>query len=299
MEFRFGSHDTGGARLRFAEAGDAANPLLLCLHGFPEFWIAWRPVMERLADRFHVVAPDQRGYGGSTAPADVDAYRARNLVADIDSLADRLSPGKPFVLAGHDWGASVAYAFAIARPERLTHLIVANGVHPACFQRAIFEDAEQRRASQYINTLRLPDIETRLAEDGYRRLLRMMTEFSEADWMTPQLAAQYRAAWSGPGVLSGMLNWYRASPIEVPEAGRAGAGLFTDPRHAGESALAVRVPHLVCGERPTRRLRPSCLADLADFVPDLTVQRFAGRGHWILHENPDGVAAAIRDFAAA
>src|SRR5690606_6379840 len=117
---------------------------ILMLHGFPEYRAAWEKVMRRLADSFHVVAPDLRGYGLSSKPEGVETYRARHLVADVSALAEALSPGRPFVLAGHDWGASVAYAYAFAHPDRLSRLVIANGVHPACFQRAIFQDGEQR-----------------------------------------------------------------------------------------------------------------------------------------------------------
>src|SRR5690606_18272097 len=146
-------------------------------------------------------------------PDGVDSYRVRHMVADLASLADALSPDRPFVLAGHDWGASVAYAYAMAHPARLSHLVIANGVHPVCFQRAIFRDEGQRGASQYINRLRAPDAEARLSEDGYRRLLRMIEGFSQASFMDEAMRKQYVEAWSRPGALTGMLNWYRASPL--------------------------------------------------------------------------------------
>ena len=178
MDFRFGHHDTGEVRLHYAEAGDPAKPLIICLHGFPEYWAGWRKVMEDLSGDFHVVAPDQRGYNLSGKPQGIEAYRARHMAADLASLADRLSPGRPFALAGHDWGASVAYGFAFAHPERLTHLVVANGVHPVCFQRAILDDPAQREASQYIDKLREPATDARLVEDGCRRAFRMIEGFS-------------------------------------------------------------------------------------------------------------------------
>src|SRR5690606_15256312 len=130
--------------------------------------------------------------------------------------ADSLSPGRPFALAGHDWGASVAYAYAFAHPQRVSHLVIANVVHPVCFQRAILEDEDQRKASQYINRLTAADAEARLAEDGHRRLLRMIEGFSHASFMDETLKAAYRDAWTRPGALTAMLNWYRAAPLIVP-----------------------------------------------------------------------------------
>ncbi len=293
---RFGETISGEVTIRYAEMGDPAAPLILMLHGFPEYRAAWEKVMRRLAGSFHVVAPDQRGYGLSSKPQGVEAYRARHLVADVAALADVLSPGKPFVLAGHDWGASVAYAYAFAHPGRLSRLVIANGVHPACFQRAIFEDGEQRRASQYMNRLRAPDAEERLSEDRYARLMRMIAGFSRSDWMTDAEADAYRAEWSRPGALTAMLNWYRASQVIVPEPGAVPppAPILDIP----VAQLTVRMPHLLLWGEADEALRPACYKRLAEFAPRLTVRTVPNAGHWILHERPDEVAAAIRAFCA-
>lgn len=292
---RFMSFDAAAVRLSVAVAGDPSAPLVLCLHGFPEYWAGWREVMGELARHHFVVAPDQRGYNTSSKPAGIDAYRVRHLVADIAALADHLSPGRPFVLAGHDWGASVAYGYAFAHPQRLSHLVVANGVHPVCFQRAILDDPAQREASQYINKLRDPATDTRLVEDDCRRAFRMIEGFSPTPWMTEEARAHYRAAWTQPGAMTAMLNWYRASPILVPEPG---ADVANQPLVLSlpESDFAVRMPHLVIWGEDDVALRPSCLDGLDRFAPDLTVERVAGAGHWILHEKPADAAEAIRRF---
>jgi pimeloyl-ACP methyl ester carboxylesterase len=294
MTFRFDEHDTGAVRLHLAMAGSPDKPLLICLHGFPEFWGAWGEVMERLADDFFIVAPDQRGFNQSSKPEGVDAYRVKHMVADLKSLADRFSPDRPFVLAGHDWGASVAYAYAFAHPARLSHLVIANGVHPVCFQRAIFEDEEQRRASQYINRLKAADAEDLLSADGYRRLLRMIDGFSTADFMTGEMRGAYFDAWSCDGALTAMLNWYRASPIAVPAPGEtAPPSLVLD---MPADAFKVAMPHLVIWGDADQALRPACLKGLDGFASQLTVETVTGAGHWILHERPDEVAAAMRRF---
>lgn len=294
MEMRFDFHDTGEVRLHYASWGEPDKPLVLCLHGFPEYWAAWREVMIELVPGFHVVAPDQRGYNLSSKPDGVDAYRVKHLVRDIASLADRFSPEKPFVLCGHDWGASVAYAYAIAHPDRLSHLIVANGVHPACFQRAIFEDAGQRRASQYINYLRRPEAGERLAENEYQRTFNMIAGFSKTGWMTSERRSEYLEAWSQPGAITAMLNWYRASPILVPKPDEQPENAYV--LSLPDAALTVKVPHLVLWGEDDEALRPACIEGLARYAPDLTVRKIAGAGHWILHEKPAEVANAIRDF---
>lgn len=296
MEPRFDYHDTGTVRLHFAALGDSAKPLVICLHGFPEYWAAWGAVGDELADNFHVVMPDQRGFNLSSKPQGGEAYRARHMVADLDSLAERLSPGRPFVLAGHDWGASIAYAYAFAHPERVSHLVIANGVHPVCFQRAILEDEGQRTASQYINRLKAADAEALLSEDGYRRLMRMIEGFSAAGFMTETMRAAYLEAWSQPGALTGMLNWYRASPVVVPAPDKDAdtAPILDMP----EDVFGVRMPHLVVWGEADQALRPVCLEGLKRFAPKLTVERVAGASHWILHEKPAEVAKAIRSFVA-
>ena len=294
MEPRFGYHDTGAVRLHFGALGDPAKPLVICLHGFPEFWAAWQPVAVGLARDFHVLLPDQRGFNLSSKPEGTESYRARHMVADLASLADRFAPGRPFVLAGHDWGASVAYAYAFAHPGRVSHLVIANGVHPVCFQRAILEDEGQRKASQYINRLRAADAETLLSEDGYRRLLRMIEGFSAAGFMTQAMRAAYLDAWRQPGALTGMLDWYRASPIVVPEPGERTpkAPILDMP----DEMFRVAMPHLLLWGEADQALRPSCIEGLERFAPTLTIERFAQEGHWILHERPNEVAAAIRAF---
>ena len=292
---RFGENTAGGITLRYAAMGRSGAPLILMLHGFPEYWAGWRAVMERLADRYFLVAPDQRGYNLSSKPEGVENYRARHLVGDIAALADTLSPDQPFALAGHDWGASIAYAYAFTHPGRLTHLVIANGVHPACFQRAIFDDPDQRRASQYINWLRSSKAELKLPEDDFARMKRMLSGFSDTGWMDDAELRTYRAAWSEPGALTGMLNWYRASPVIVPEPGAAtppGKSVLDLP----VGAMTVAAPHLVLWGEADVALLPSCLDGLDRYAPELAVKKIAGAGHWILHEKPDEVAAAIAGF---
>ena len=137
-------------------------------------------------------------------------------------------PERPFILAGHDWGASIAYAYAFACPGRLTHLIVANGVHPVPFQRAILDDPAQRKASQYINLFREPDAEAWLSDNEFAAMFNMLAGFSDTGWMRKAQHSAYVEAWSRPGAMKAMLDWYRASPLIVPEPGEA-ALLGADP----------------------------------------------------------------------
>ena len=294
---RFATFESGDIELNYAACGSVEHPLVICLHGFPEYWAAWSAVMWELCDSYHIVAPDQRGFNLSFRPQGVEAYRARHMVQDLAMLADHLSPERPFILAGHDWGASIAYAYAFAHPDRLTHLIVANGVHPVLFQRAILDDPEQRKASQYINFFRQPDAEAWLSDNDFAGMFQMLAAFSDTSWMRKAQHSAYIEAWSRPGAMRAMLDWYCASPLVVP-----GPGASVGPAPILElpaDMLGVAMPHLVVWGEDDRALLPSCLTGLEEFAPDLTVRKMPGCGHWLLHEQPVAVAREIRSFLSA
>ena len=177
-----------GQRLFVRTVGRADAPLLLLLHGFPEFGGAWDDLLPRFADAFLAVAPDQRGYGLSSKPTDVEHYKVQHLAADMFALAEAIAPGRPIHLVGHDWGASVAYMMAFLQPGKIAKLVILNGVHPAPFQTALLNDPEQRAASQYIRFLRRDDAGEKLLEDGCKRTLAILTGgFGGGRWLTGDL----------------------------------------------------------------------------------------------------------------
>jgi len=291
---RVSTRAVNGIALETREMGDPSHPLLLFLHGFPEHAGAWDEIMPAFAEAWHTAAPNQRGYGRSAKPEGLDAYRVKMLVRDVLALAEDLSPGKPFVLVGHDWGASVAYATAIAAPQRVAKLVILNGVHPLPFQRALIESEAQRAASLYMHFLRSPEAEAELSADGYARLFGMLTRFGAQAWLTPERKAAYLDAWSQPGALTGMLNWYRATPLLVPRPGEvieASAMPSLDP-----AVLRVRMPHLLLWGMKDQALLPEARAGLGDLCDDLTLHEFADADHWIVHQQPAAVIAAMRAF---
>ena len=291
---RFAVGHVGDVDLHYATLGPDDGPIIIFLHGFPEFWIGWRSVLPFLADKYRCIVPDQRGYHLSSRPQDVSAYAVHQLVEDVRGLADLLSPQRKFYLAGHDWGASIAYMCAVMLPERIEKLIVVNGVHPGPFQRALLHDVDQIRASQYFHLLRAPDAEDRLKTDNFAGLWALFKTFSSAGFLTPELREEYEAAWRTPGTLTGMLNWYRASRIYVPRL---------DETPDVEKAIAVpsdrfriSMPHLLIYGQEDRCLLPICCKGLEVYAPSLEHLPVAGVGHWILHERPHLVANAIREF---
>jgi pimeloyl-ACP methyl ester carboxylesterase len=277
-----------GLRFHVATAGDPQAPLVVFLHGFPELWRAWHVQLAELGgDRF-ATAPDQRGYNLSDKPQGAAAYKARHLVADVGALASVFTDRK-FVLVGHDWGGAVAWNFAIAHPERLEKLVIVNAPHPVPFARALAHDPAQQQASAYMNVFRRPGSEALLAAEDYRRLVSTTLDVWDAG---EEERAAYLAAWSQPGALEAMLDWYRASPLHPPTPDAPGAAkLALDPRD-----FTVRVPTLVIWGMRDHALLPCLLDGLEDVVPDLRVERIADGSHWVVHERPGRVNALLRAF---
>ncbi|GHF66017.1 alpha/beta fold hydrolase [Seohaeicola zhoushanensis] len=273
--------------------GDPALPVLLLLHGFPEYGGAWAEFAPLLADRYHVIAPDQRGYGRSWAPEGVENYRGSALTGDMAALIEGLGRGKVVVL-GHDWGAAVAYGLAMFRPDLVARLVIANGVHPAPFQKALIEDPAQREASQYIRFLRRTDSQDILAEDDFDRMFRFFSSKMNLGWMTPERLAEYKAEWARDGRLGTMIHWYRASPLVVPAMGEDPGPLPALPREK----LMVRMPHLLLWGADDKALLPVATEGLEDFAPDLTRITLQGCDHWLFHQKPEEAAAAVRDWLA-
>lgn len=271
------------------------RPAILFLHGFPEYWAAWKPVFPFLQDDYLLIAPDQRGYNLSDAPQEAEAYAASKLVADILALADRALGNRKFILCGHDWGASVAYALAIRNPQRLNGLVIANGVHPVLFQRALLHDEEQKQASQYFHTLTAEGAAQRMAEHEFSRTLSMFEKFSHTPWLDEEERDGYRKAWSDEARLNAMLNWYRSSPVVVPKPGEpvpAAPLAQGTPGHFG-----VTVPHLLIWGMQDQALLPVSRAGLEAFAPDLKLVEIAEGDHWLIHTHPEQIAGEIGSFA--
>ena len=267
----------------------AAAPRVLLLHGFPEAAFVWDEVMERLAGVAHCVAPNLRGYERSSAPAGVEAYRVKHLVADVAALIEAL--GAPVdLLVAHDWGGAVAWALAAQRPQLTRQLLIVNSPHPATFLRELRDNPVQRAASAYMNFLCRPDAAALLAENDFARLWPFLTGMGGAAWLTDALRAQYRALWRQG--LDGALNYYRASPLRPSSA-------TTDAIHTlvfPPALVTVRVPTTVLWGDADTALPPALLAGLDAFVSPLELRRVAGASHWIVHEQPALVADTIEQL---
>lgn len=283
--------EVNGIRLHYVEEGkDNDAPLMLFVHGFPEFWYCWREQLAEFGRDHRAVALDLRGHNLSDKPEGVDAYRVKPLLEDLRQLIEHLQQGredKSCILVAHDWGGAIAWTFAAIHPQYVKRLVIINAPHTVPFARALATDPAQQRASDYMLLFRSAKAERVLAEDNYRRLLGMFDgALQEAD------VPHYLAAWSQPGALTGALNLYRASPLYPPSADDPGAAaLRLDP-----ALLRVPVPTLVIWGEADTALLPVLLEGLEDLVPDLRVVRVPDGSHWVIHERPQAVNRAIRDF---
>lgn len=272
----------GGVSLHLVTAQGASSdgpaPMLF-LHGFPEFWYAWHRQLAAFGGERVTTAMDMRGYGRSDKPQGVDAYDLSNLIADVAAVLDRISPDRPAVLAGHDWGGVVAWQFAIRRPERLEKLVVINAPHPAVFARELLNNPSQRRASAYVALFRSPLAEPLLRAGRFALLRGAVFDGAARGAFSQEDQRRYLEAWSRTGVLTGGLNYYRAARF-VP----------------AEAVQPIPTPTLVLWGVKDTALLPGNLEGLAEYVPNLTVQRIPGGTHWVVHEQPEIINAAIREF---
>ena len=302
--------EVNGQRLHYVRVG--RGPLMIFVHGFPEFWYEWKSQLAEFGRDHTAVALDQRGYNLSSKPEEVSAYQMPNLVADVHALATGLlkaTGGKTFTLVGHDWGGVVAWVYAASHPEMLDKLVILNAPHPTIFGRELRANPAQQKASEYMLMFRSAEAEALLSENQYEWLKRAVlgTNPSAAD------VDAYVEAWSQPGALTGGLNYYRAAGVGPPapsaSTGRVEGPAPSAPAGRGDAPAAtssppaippivVRVPTLVIwGEKDTALLTGN-LNGLDEVVPKLTVRRIPNGTHWIPRENASEVNKLIREFLA-
>ncbi len=271
-----------GITLHVAAAGDPAAPPVVLLHGFPEFWYGWRRQIPALAAAgYRVLAPDQRGYNLSDKPDGIDAYQLDTLAADIVALIE--STGHERVtLIGHDWGAAVAWRIAERTPERLARLVILNVPHPAVMADFLTRSRWQFLKSWYIGFFQIPRLPEALlgAADAWG-LANMMLVASNRGSIGDADIARYIRAWQQPGALTGMLNWYRAAFQRRPSL---------------SSRIRIRVPALILWGERDLALVPELAHASAELCEDARVIMFPNASHFVQHDEPAAVNAALLDF---
>ena len=280
--------DVNDVRLHYVTAGK--GKLIVFLHGFPEFWYAWKNQLAEFGRDYQAVAPDMRGYNLSSKPADVEQYRMKYLVEDIRALVEHLGY-KKFVLVAHDWGGGVAWPFAMRHPDYLEKLVIINAPHPITFVRELRDNPAQQKASQYILVHRMPEAEEILSRNNYGALASsLLQEGLKEGYFTEEDRKAYMEVWSQPGALTGGLNYYRAAHIGS-FIGESDDILYADP-----SLFLMKVPTLVIWGEKDRWLLTGILEGLEKYVPNLTIKRIPDGSHWVIHEKPELVNFYIRQF---
>lgn len=211
MEFASRFCRVNGVTLHVIEAGPQDGPLVILLHGFPDFWWGWRHQIEPLAAQgFRVVVPDGRGYNLSSKPRGLRAYALDTLAADVVALAQSYGR-RAFDLAGHDWGGIIAWQVAARFPQRVRRLAILNAPHPDVFVRYVRRHPRQMLRSIYAAFFQLPRLpEAVLGCHNCASLRRALTGSSRPGTFTPEDLERYCAAWQQPGALTAMLDYYRA-----------------------------------------------------------------------------------------
>ncbi|CAN5525605.1 alpha/beta hydrolase [soil metagenome] len=271
-----------GIRLHYVEAG--AGPLVVLLHGFPEFWYAWRHQIPALAAAgFRVIAPDLRGYNRSERPKEVGSYQMPALLGDVVGLIRHAGEERATV-AGHDWGGIIAWNLAMHHPELLEKLIVLNAPHPAAFAREI-RNPRQLLRSWYAFFFQIPWLpEAAIRARNYKAIRRLLRHDPvRRGAYTEDEINRYVEAIRQPGALTAMLNYYRANMRRSPGRVRRQSGPIETPTL------------LIWGEQDSA-LTLNLTEGLDRWISDLRLERIPDSGHWVLAEVPERVSSLMVDF---
>lgn len=271
-----------GVRLHVVTAGPEDGRPVILLHGFPEFWFSWRSQIDALAGAgLRLYIPDQRGYNLSEKPKGVAAYNLDMTAGDIIGLIDHIGVEKALVV-GHDWGGAAAWWAATRHPDRLEKLAVLNIPHHKVFRRAVRENPEQRRKVRYMAFFQLPFIPEQMLRRNNWKLL-AETAFGGNPAFSAEDVEHYREAWSQPGAMTAMLNWYRAVRRARPQS-------------AGDER--VRVPTLMIWGKKDRVLTPEMAQPSIDLCDDGRLVFIDEASHWVQHEAAEQVNQLLIDWLA-
>jgi len=282
MELEHSYIETNGIKLHVVQVGPKSGVPVVLLHGFPEFWYGWRKQIPALVEAgCRVIVPDQRGYNLSDKPKGVKSYGVFTLVDDIIGLIHALGYEK-VNLVGHDWGAVVAWTLAIKYPERLQRLSIMNVPHPAVMKRFLQRDFEQFRRSWYVFFFQLPWLpEAGLKQNDWRGAISALRDSSKPNSFTDDDIVKYKEAWSQPGAITSMINWYRAILRYQPPMPK-------DPR--------VKIPTLMMWGMKDFALSHRMARPSMDYVDEGNLILFPEATHWVHLDAAEEVNHYLIDF---
>jgi pimeloyl-ACP methyl ester carboxylesterase len=258
---------SGDVKIHYVSKGE--GPLVVMLHGFPDYWYSWRHQMPTLAESFHVVAIDQRGYNKSDQPAGVENYAVDKLTSDVKAVIDHFGAEKATII-GHDWGGFVAWSFAMQHPEITDRLVILNLPHPWALQRELATNPVQAKNSQYARNFQM--------EGAYK----LLTAEGLAGWVEDEQARkQYVAAFERSS-FEAMLNYYKANYPKPP---------YQQPT---QMPPLVKCPVLMLHGLGDTYLLASGLNETWRWVEkDLTIVTVPDAKHFVQHDRPEFVTATI------
>jgi pimeloyl-ACP methyl ester carboxylesterase len=273
---------TNNIRLHVVQSGSRYGPLVILLHGFPEFWYGWRRQIQPLVEAgFRVWVPDQRGYNLSDKPKGISSYRFDELARDVIGLVDAAGVDRCY-LAGHDWGAAVAWWVAMHYPERLNKLAILNVPHPAVMVRTLSHDIQQLRRSWYMFFFQIPFLpEAILRNNDCELLVRMLKGGSKPGSFTPDDINLYQQAWWRRNALTSMLNWYRAALQVPPDFNR-------DTR--------IKTPTLILWGAQDIALGREMAQPSLDLCAEGKLVYFESSSHWVQHDSAESVNQHMVEF---
>ncbi|MCM3873118.1 MAG: alpha/beta hydrolase [Pyrinomonadaceae bacterium] len=296
-DIRHGFAQANGIRLHYAESG-SGDDLVILLHGFPEFWYSWRHQLPALGPRFHVVAPDMRGYNLSEKPSRVEDYSTDVLADDVIGLIDYFGATKAAIV-GHDWGAGVAWAVVQKYPERISKLAVLQ-VPPAAVWRANLTLAQFFR-SWYMFFFQLPGVpEWAIRRNSFASLDRTFREqVFRAGSFTDVDVEAYKEALGQPGALTGAINYYRANVFRMMRGSKTAKTEPSSTREIGGDRR-IRVPTLFIFGEQDFAILPQTVRGVADYIDaPYTELRIPDCGHWVQNEAVEEVNKALMSFLSA
>jgi pimeloyl-ACP methyl ester carboxylesterase len=272
-----------GVTLHVVEAGRAEDPLVILLHGFPEYWWGWRHQITPLAEAgYHVVVPDMRGYNESDAPHEVADYTLDVLAADVVALADAFAAER-FHLVGHDWGAVIGWWVAARYPARLKRVVVMDGPHPDVWAKQATRHPTQALRSTYVALFQLPWLpEVTLGSFDFAGLREMMQGTAKPGAFEPGALDHYAQAWAHPGSLTAMLNYYRALRV----------------RPKPDEPARIAPPTLVLWASDDSALEKHVADAGLALCNDGQLELIKGASHWLHLEQPKRVTDRIIEWLA-
>lgn len=268
--------DNEGVKIHYVTIGE--GPLIVMLHGFPDFWYTWRHQMEALSENYQVVAIDLRGYNKSDKPKGVENYKMRYLIGDVAAMIQHFPQGKAIVV-GHDWGGAIAWQVAMWRPNLVEKLIVLSTPHPNGLIREIQGNSEQQKNSQYARDFQKEDAHLELTAEEL------------ANWVQDEEAKKLYIEAFQRSDFEAMLNYYKASFPKQSSSSTTKNSNSSSPKQQKR----VQCPTLVIFGLQDKALLPAGWNDTWEWIDnDLTMVSIPNAGHFVQQDASDLVTRSIK-----